>query len=106
MQKVKQIATEPAFADALRREVREGRRLYRADRAGEEVTLSPTNAARSVAYYYQVRSNITHRGKGVVRDHEILWASLSELLAIFRAVLDTAFPQRVASKVNDELSDG
>jgi hypothetical protein len=94
-QKVKQLAAEPAFAEALRREVRENRRLYRADRAGVDVTLSPTNPEKSVAYYYQIRSNITHRGKGVVRDHEILWASLSELLCIFRAVLDAAFAQRM-----------
>lgn len=105
-QKVKQIATEPAFKEALERKVCKSRQLYRADRAGDDVKLSPTNPAKSVEYYYQVRSNITHRGKGVGRDHDILWASLSELLVIFRAVLDAAFPQRGGSEVDYKLADG
>ena len=104
-QKVKQLATEPAFAETLRREVRESRRLYRADRAGHDVTLSPTDPAKSVEYYYQVRSNITHRGKGVVRDHEILWNSLSELLAIFRGILDATFPRHVRSRAECAQAD-
>ena len=41
-------------------------------------------------YYYQVRSNITHRGKGVAQDYELLRDSLSELLPIFRKVLEAA----------------
>ena len=45
---------------------------------------------KSVAYYYQVRSNITHRGKGAVRDYDMLRDSLTELLPIFREVLEAA----------------
>ena len=97
---MKQIAKEPAFAEALSREVCVSRRLYRADRAGNKITLLSTDPAKSVEYYYQMRSNITHRGKGVVRDHEILRASLSEFLAIFRTVLNAVFPQRACSEGN------
>lgn len=39
---------------------------------------------------YQVRSNIAHRGKGVVHDHDTLAHALDELLPIFRTVLDEA----------------
>jgi hypothetical protein len=41
-------------------------------------------------YYYQVRSNITHRGKAVVTDYDTLGKSAKELLPIFRAVLAAA----------------
>ena len=45
----------------------------------------------ALEYYYQVRSNVTHRGKGIIRDFEIIKFSIEELLPIFRDVLITAF---------------
>jgi len=41
----------------------------------------------AVLYYYQVRNNLSHRGKGAWVDGEIIRASLQELKAIFDAVL-------------------
>jgi hypothetical protein len=83
---VMKLAAEAAFADALKREVTGSRRIYRADNPKKPEDLKPTDPKKSVKYYYQVRSNITHRGKGVQRDHDTLVQSLSELLSIFRAV--------------------
>lgn len=93
-QKVKQFANEPAFVEALAKEVSEVRHLFRADQAGRRVELIRTNPKKSIEYYYQVRSNITHRGKGVRADHQHLQSSTGELLAIFRAVLEDTFPKR------------
>ncbi len=94
--KVGKLATESAFATSLKQHVHlndsQGgyREVYRADRPGERVVLNPHSPDKAVDYYYQVRSNITHRGKGVPRDYDLLKKSLEELLNIFRDVLKAA----------------
>lgn len=87
---VKKLAEERAFADALKRQVTRTDRIYRADNPADHEDLDPTDPKKSVEYYYQVRSNITHRGKGVVRDHRTIASSLDELLGIFRVMLKEA----------------
>jgi hypothetical protein len=89
-EKIGKLAHEAAFADSVRQHVKGKREVYRADRPGEREVLDPKSPDRAVRYYYQVRSNITHRGKGVVRDYELLKKSLAELLPIFREVLKAA----------------
>jgi len=49
--------------------------------------LEPHDPSSAVLYYYQVRNNLSHRGKGAWVDGEIIRASLQELKAIFDAVL-------------------
>lgn len=97
-QKVQHLAEEPAFAEVLGKEVHDSRALFRADDPRQRVLLDPGNPAQSLEYYYQIRSNITHRGKAVVRDHDRLHDSLKELLAIFRHVLDRAFEEASLDK--------
>jgi Holliday junction resolvase RusA-like endonuclease len=89
-EKVGQLANEPTFAAALKRYVTQRREVYRADRPQKKEILDPASPRKSLDYYYQVRCNITHRGKGVVRDYQILQSSLQELLAIFRDMLNAA----------------
>jgi hypothetical protein len=90
MEKVDQLAREPAFAAGLLEHVKERRFVYRADRPDQRTVLDRNAPEKAVAYYYQVRSNIVHRGKGVVWDHERVLKSLTELLPIFREVLKAA----------------
>ena len=89
---VKQLANEPAFKESLSLyvDVDETREVYRANRPREKYLLIPHNPKKAIDYYYQVRCNITHRGKGAHRDFELLEMSLKELLPIFRHVLQTA----------------
>jgi len=99
MKRVNRLAEEPSFRQGLRDHVAERRSVQRADRPGTKVTLDPDVPDKALWYYYQVRSNITHRGKGVVRDFELLRKSIGELLPIFREVLrvaelDAQFPTR------------
>jgi hypothetical protein len=47
----------------------------------------------AVSYYYQIRQNLVHRGKGVVGDHDQIEKSLIELVAIFCATLTAAFEE-------------
>jgi hypothetical protein len=89
-EKVKQLATEVAFVDGLRQHAKQRREIYRADRPEQKVVLDPQSPEKALQYYYQIRSNITHRGKGVVQDHERILKSLSEVLSIFRGVLKAA----------------
>jgi hypothetical protein len=90
-EKVFQLASEPAFVSGVSQLVKEKREVVKTDDPGTKVTLEPANPGKALAYYYQVRSNITHRGKAAVRDHEILVKSLDELLELFRRVLHDEF---------------
>jgi hypothetical protein len=85
--KVNNLATEQAFAVALRERVSTTREVARADRPQDKEVLDPRAPEASVRYYYQIRSNLVHRGKGIPRDYEMLLNSASELLQIFRYVL-------------------
>jgi hypothetical protein len=90
-EKVFKLADDPVFASALRERVRTGRQVYRTDDPSKKAVLDATNPKKALEYYYQIRSNITHRGKTAIRDHEMLLASLSELLGIFKEVLSSEF---------------
>jgi hypothetical protein len=93
VEKVNQMAGEDAFVEGLQRLVSDKRSVYRADRPSDRVRLDPSKPKESIGYYYQVRSNITHRGKAAVNDFLTLKSSLEELHKIFRNVLDAAFKE-------------
>lgn len=89
-EKVNQLACELAFGNGLKQHVKRSCEVYRADRPGQKVVLDPLAPEKALTYYYQIRSNITHRGKGVIRDHERVLEALSQLLPIFQGVLEAA----------------
>lgn len=91
VKKIERMAEEEAFGRALRTIVTENRSVFRADRPTERVDLNPHNPKGAIDFYYQIRSNITHRGKAVTRDFDIVQKSLTELSQIFHAVLNQAF---------------
>lgn len=97
--KVERLAYEPSFQEALCKYITEERRIRRADDPAQSIRLSSANPRKAVQYYYQVRSNMVHRGKGGARggtrrDQYIVRASLSELLAIFDHVLYATLPEK------------
>jgi len=61
--------------------------------AGKPILLRPDDAKGAIEYYYQVRSNITHRGKAMMVDSGMLLHSIKELPAIFRETLARAFDE-------------
>jgi hypothetical protein len=89
--KVLRMSEEPAFAAALREVVNEQRTVYRADKPEEKLTLAPDRPKKALAYYYQIRNNVVHRGKAVVYDFDRVLEALDQLLVIFRRVLHAAF---------------
>ncbi len=92
--KVLQLAAERAFQDALAAVVTREDRIWPAHNpSGDAVTLNASNARGSLKYYYQVRSNVVHRGKAAIRDKEIIGKSLRELLDIHKRVLENTLPR-------------
>jgi len=92
----KLLADEPAFRKALTDHVKGERCVFDVRDPKDKSVLQPDKPDKSIKYYYQVRCNSVHRGKGgfaVSRDFEILSQSLKELLTIFRDVKDTAFEE-------------
>ncbi|MDR4496996.1 MAG: hypothetical protein MRK02_03580 [Candidatus Scalindua sp.] len=89
-EKVFQIAKEEQFAQSLRKHV-EGTRVVYSTVDLRKYTLDPNDPDESIRYYYQVRSNVVHRGKAVTRDFDIVKSSLQELLTIFKDLLNDAW---------------
>lgn len=88
--KINNLSQEPAFASGLLQHVKRRHEVYRSDKPSKKEILDPDLPNKAVGYYYQVRSNITHRGKGVYEDFDLLRESLKELLPIFRDILKAA----------------
>lgn len=88
--KVNKVATELAFSTKLLELVTVKRSVQRADEPMKRVELDPNNPCEAMKYYYQVRSNMVHRGKGMPKDHDIVLSSCNELLKIFRHTLGVA----------------
>ena len=88
--KIMKLAEESSFESALKNVVKREDKVYRADRPTEGYALDNSNPKESLEYYYQIRSNITHRGKGINRDHDRVKNSLKELVDIFDKVLLSA----------------
>lgn len=51
-------------------------------------TLDPSDSEKTINYYYQIRSNLVHRGKSIHRDYELLKSALQELLMIFEKLFE------------------
>lgn len=90
-EKVFRLADEPEVRAALLTLSPEPRKVVRSSDPSKKVTLKATDPKKALDYYYQLRSNVVHRGKSAPQDHEKLVKSLEELLTIFRRVLEAEF---------------
>lgn len=99
------LAKSQYFKDKLEEVTKEERRIIYSTQDDKRLILNATNDDRneaaercrnlsenweleqSIAYYYQIRCNITHRGKALSRDLEIIKKSFNELLQIMEYVL-------------------
>jgi len=91
--KVKRLGEETAFAEAMQSVTPNPREVCRADKPEEILRLDAANPNRSLDYYYQIRSNIAHRGKAVRHDHDRMLEALEQLSAIFDFVVKRAFDE-------------
>lgn len=94
-QKLMEMADEPGFReglDSIDFTNRPKTRITRADRPQEDAKLDPDNPRGSISYYYQIRSNLSHRGKSAPVDFDVLQYSLNEVYEIYKHhVLPRAF---------------
>lgn len=87
-ERIELIGSDASFGRALKEFVKEARKIQRADEPKNHAILNADNPKKAINYYYQVRCNSAHRGKGVPNDHEIVRDALQELLPIFKNMLD------------------
>ncbi len=88
MQKVNKFGEDATFGRALKRVVTRTGRIYDSRNPKNHASLDPERPVNSARYYYYVRSNLSHRGKGAWNDGEIVRRSLLELQEIVRHVLE------------------
>jgi hypothetical protein len=84
----KLFAEDQYFKEALLEFVSNERSVYSTENPDEKTTLNAHNPKKSLEYYYQVRCNITHRGKAVMRDYDMVKDSFNELFNITKHVLN------------------
>lgn len=82
------LAENVYFEEALLKFVNEERTAYSSEDPHRKTMLYNRDSKKSMNYYYQVRCNITHRGKAVFRDHETVEKSYNELFEITRYILE------------------
>jgi hypothetical protein len=85
-EKLQRLGREIAFKKALKYVVKRNETVFDSRDIGP-CKLNPDNPSSSVNYYYRIRSNLSHRGKGAWKDGEIVRLSLKELAEIFKQLL-------------------
>jgi len=101
-QKVRKLGNDPSFARHLNETVITARRVHESRGRGSAV-LDPRNPNRSAKYFYVIRSNLSHRGKGAWQEAEMVRSALHDLLAIFSGMLrDAGFNQMTAEPQAEE----
>ena len=91
MDRIYQLEDDPNFCKVLKEVVERKRTVFRSDNPRTKVILDPNKPKSAINYYYQVRSNIVHRGKAIYDDYDILFSSINELLTITEATIMGAF---------------
>lgn len=86
--KIKALGSDPGFISALRIHAPDEARSVSDSRdPGQRVQLDAGYPRKAAEHFYQVRNNLSHRGKGAWTDGEIVRRSLIDLVAIFREML-------------------
>ncbi len=87
MERIKRLHELDGMPEAVRAHVNRTDRVSDSRNPDQTYRLDANNAKSSFAYYYLVRSNLSHRGKGVFNEFDKVHGSLKELLAITRQYL-------------------
>ena len=87
MERIKRLHELPGIEDLVRLNVQRTDKVSDSRNPDATYKLDGTNAKKCFDYYYQVRSNLSHRGKGVFNEFEKVNGSLKELLAITQQYL-------------------
>lgn len=91
MSKIIQLRDDEYFCEMLKKHVNRRDQIFSTIDASKSAKLNKDNAKNSINFYYQVRCNITHRGKAAFEDFDRLRDSLYELGTVFKETLSNAF---------------
>lgn len=86
--RLKQFGDDSRFKEALAHTVERGDKVFDARDPTAAFHLDPARPASSSKYFYQVRSNLSHRGKGAWSDGEKVRLALVDLLQVFERMLE------------------
>ena len=90
--KVLKLSTDDYFCLLLKENIIEKREVFRSDKPNDDkIVLDKENPSKCLDYYYQIRSNITHRGKASHKDYKKVRLSILELCKIMKATIENAF---------------
>jgi len=89
--KIRLLSTNKNFIEILakRTENSRYREIYSTDKVENVLRFNSNNAKKSLEYYYQVRCNITHRGKAALGDSALVEKCLVDLTAIYKEFLQS-----------------
>lgn len=99
----KLLASNEYFIEALKIFTKGNRTVFSTEDPDDKTTLDINNPKKSLDYYYQVRCNITHRGKAVTRDYYTVKHSFEELLEITKYMLQETKKECLAIKSAYEI---
>ena len=89
--KIMFLSQDEYFCKQLKSTVKRVDKIFSTHEPDDKINLDSDNPRNCINYYYQMRSNITHRGKASHQDCDRLHQSISELNKIMKNTIDNAF---------------
>jgi hypothetical protein len=86
-QKILELQYEPKFSEALLRLNSESYRKIYSSENTSDYFFDKSKPVKTLDYYYQIRSNITHRGKASVTDAKLVLKCLKDLTSVFEGLI-------------------
>ena len=87
MQRIKKLHELSGMKDLVSLTVQRKDKVFDSRNPKTDIRLDRTDAKKCFEYYYQVRSNLSHRGKSMFKEIDKVHCSLKELLAITQQFL-------------------
>lgn len=104
-QRIKALGEDPRFLSALGKHLSSPSQEVSDSRdPGKRSHLEIARPEKAADYFYQVRSNLSHRGKGAWADGEIVRQSLVILLLVFKDMLSSIEISHKSNPVTDKNS--
>jgi hypothetical protein len=94
LDRVKLLGEQPLFKESLAQVLQREDKVVDSRDSKHSFRLSAANPLSSCKYFYQVRCNLGHRGKGAWSDGEKVRLALNELLRIFELILKGSVQSR------------
>lgn len=81
-QRVNKLHSLPGMTELIAKHIRRKARVFDSRNPKQKFDLDANTPQNCISYYYQVRSNLSHRGKAVFNEIDVVESSLVELLLI------------------------